>query len=746
MFMNRSVTQRCKVSGLAILILSGLASMTGCGMGTPVAPTDTVVPALSGMVHGGNQPVQGSYIALYATTSAGTGNAAYGASVTPIATTTTDANGDFSFSATPTCSSGQYAYLLAAGGNPGLTSGTNNQAILLMAALGPCSSVGSTGFVTINEVTTVAAAYALSGFFPTGGAGVTYSAVTGGGAVPGVTTSSANTQGLKDAFANAANIVSINTGLAYTATPNGAGAVPQGTIHALADILQNCVNSASAASSSCIGNSGSLTQAAPPTATNLETPANSLQAAIDIAQYPGNNPSKLFGLISSSPAFPTTVTTAPNDWSIGIAYNSALISSALGMTIDNYDDVWVSGSLNGDLLEYSPQGAPLSPTNTVPAVNGSTSTLSAVPAQAGWLQNVTFVTGSNGDNIRYMAFDQNNNLWMADGDQGKTTTFVDTGVLEYVPGGTPTSPTQGTASVKSYTAVNANYNTYAIAADKYGDVWTSSYKKSTCTAYTTANTGDCNVVEFVPTAYTPYASFGTGAYQSASVDGTAGSRGLAVDSSSNSPGAGNVWTTDIGFAKVGLFQTTLNASSAASASANETPITVTASTDATYGVAIDGSSNAWVVGTTTGNLYKLSPAGTVLNTYATTPAMYAPAYDVIDGNNNVFIASNVGGSSAKISTVVEFSSALGAFAPPAVGLSPLASGYAAGASGATFTSGTGLLYEATDLAIDRSGAIWVVGTGAYSTTAPNPSALVQILGVAAPTNPVLAFGQYGVKP
>ena len=81
----------------------------------------------------------------------------------------TDANGYFSISGDYTCTSGQQFYLLSIGGNPGLPDGQVNPVLYLMAAIGACPE-GQTNFATavpfisINEVSTVAAVYSLSGF------------------------------------------------------------------------------------------------------------------------------------------------------------------------------------------------------------------------------------------------------------------------------------------------------------------------------------------------------------------------------------------------------------------------------------------------------------------------------------------------------------------------------------------------------------------------------------------------------
>lgn len=817
---------RLLLLGFFALASTGTLLLSGCGIGSAAvdAPEVAAITGLSGHVHGGNNPVTGAKLTLYSTVNSGTSNAGYGGTATALGTATTDSNGNFQFSGASTCS-GQDAYILATGGNPGLsgfigsvtvgaggtgytgvptvsfsggggtgatatatvsggvvtgvtitaagsgytsvptvvftpTNGgsgatatavlSQNGGLVLAAAIGPCSSV-SGATVDINEVTTVAFAYALSGFLPTGGAGITNSFVAGGASGPGVTASTANTQGLKDAFNNAANIVNVSTGTPYTtASLSGSnGTVPVATINSLADILQGCVNT-SGISTQC---TSLYTDATPPSAAGIAAPTNTLQAIIDIAQYPGNNVGSLYTndmvAASGGAAFLPQVSAAPNDWTIGIAYNNSEISSPLGMAIDASDNVWVSGSLNGDLLEFSPTGATLSPTTS------TTPTSSSCTSQFGWLAAVTCVTSSKGDNFRYMAFDKSGNLFLADGVQssvasiGGGTNVAVTGVWEYS-GSTP--------SILPYTSVDQNYNTYAIAADKYGNVWTSSYKKSTCAAYSTSNpsttnTSACNVLELVPTGYTAYATFS--GFTSQSPDTAGGSRSIAVDSSSNSPGLGNVWTTDINSGKAALFQTTLNNGSVATAAANGTVISL--GTDTTSSVALDSASDAWIVGATTGSLFEVSPSGTVLygpsGTVSTTAAvtgLYAPAYNVVDGNNNIFIANNIGKSTAgPISTVVQYSKTKNAVFSPNAGFSPTASGYTAGSStaAATFTANTGLIYEGAYLAVDKSGALWVQGSGAYSSTAtPNPAGMVQILGVAAPTDPVLADGVYGTKP
>lgn len=509
---------------LSVLASAALIGLTGCGFSNTVVPGgDSQARMISGVVHGGQAPVQGAFIRYFATTSAG-----YGGTLTPIGTATTASDGTFTISVTGTCPSGQFGYLLASGGNPGLGAGTNNQALLLAAAVGPCSGINSGTIVNINEVTTIAAAYALSGFLPVGGAGITYAALQGSSA-PGVTTSATNTQGLTDGFLNAANIVTVSTGSANAAPLANTGIVPQATINSLGDILQDCVNSASGASTAC---TNLFAAAKPPTGTGIAAPANTLQAAIDIAQYPGANPSGLFSLISSQAAFQPTVAAAPNDWTIGVTYtySASLLKSGLGLGIDNYDNVYVTGSTGAstgtDLLVMSPQGTLL-----------NSALMSSV---------------ATSNNIRWIAFDKNNTAYMTDG-----ASF--NGIYQFVPT-TPANPSAGGTlnSLSDSTATGTtNTNTYALAVDKTGDVWTMGYKKSTCQGSAGGTLG-CFVVEFpAPVSATSTVTANTFAGSTQDVQpGISGSvgygaRGIAYDVNRN-----NLWTTEIGFSYLQLFNPT----------------------------------------------------------------------------------------------------------------------------------------------------------------------------------------------
>lgn len=88
-----------------------------------------------------------------------------GAAASVLGTTTTDALGDFSFSNVSVngglCGSGGLLYVVASGGSAGGELPAND-VINLVAAVGACSS--QPGYAVVNELTTVAAVYALDGF------------------------------------------------------------------------------------------------------------------------------------------------------------------------------------------------------------------------------------------------------------------------------------------------------------------------------------------------------------------------------------------------------------------------------------------------------------------------------------------------------------------------------------------------------------------------------------------------------
>jgi hypothetical protein len=135
-----------------------LALVSGCSH-IPVADSAVGTLALSGRIQGGQQPVTSANIQLYAVGATGDGSAATAMLKTAVKS---DSGGNFSITSDYTCgSSSQQVYLVVTGGNPGLSAGTNNAALAMMAGLGSCGSLSASTFILVDEVTTVGSIAAL---------------------------------------------------------------------------------------------------------------------------------------------------------------------------------------------------------------------------------------------------------------------------------------------------------------------------------------------------------------------------------------------------------------------------------------------------------------------------------------------------------------------------------------------------------------------------------------------------------
>jgi hypothetical protein len=265
----------------------------------------------------------------------------------------TGSDGSFSISGDYTCTPGQQVYLYALGGDPGLGTGAN-AAAGLMAALGSCPTGGNfmsgTSLITnvmVNEVSTVAAAYAMAGFATDAthvGSSGTALALTG----------------IANAFANAANLETIGTGVALATTPAGNGTVPQAEINTLANILAACVNS-NGAGSACTTLFANATADGTTTGTQ---PTDTATAAINIAHNP-ENVWELYGLGTASPPFTPGLSGQPHDWTISLTYTGGGMSNPQAIAIDAQGNAWLanegtSTGISGNLEKLSPLGAVLS--------------------------------------------------------------------------------------------------------------------------------------------------------------------------------------------------------------------------------------------------------------------------------------------------------------------------------------------------------------------------------------------------
>jgi sugar lactone lactonase YvrE len=607
--------------GLVSLLLSG------CGFG-PAAPATQVQPgAIQGKVHGGQQAVVGAHVYLYAANTTGYNiGSATNASVSLLNSNvltnepnnsgvdsngnyyvTTDVTGSFNisndYSCTPDANGvpGQQVYVYAVGGNPG--SG-DNPAASFMAVLGDCPAMGnfsSTPYVWVNEVSTVAAAYAIAGF-----------------AYDSTHVSSSGTDrakvGIQNAFANAANLASLSTGFALTTIPSGNATVPQTEINSLANILAACVNTSGAGSSACT----TLFSTAESTGSSGTVPGETATAMINIAHNPAINVGALFSIpvpaIPFVPALP--VSAAPDDFSISLNFFTI---SGLGnsVSIDAAGNLWM---VNGQysIIKLSSSGYLLSGSNgytdglNVPgwvaidvsgdAWVGQNSVYATLPAifslfefsnSGDLLSPADGYTGGGLDAERDIAIDGQGNIW--------TTNISGNSVSKFSSQGVPLSGSGGfTAS-----GMNVPLN---IAVDASGNAWITNYHADT-------------VVEL--------SSSGSALSGAGYTDGTGfPASGIAIDST------GNVW---VNYASNGsLFPHHMTKYSS---SGQVLSIFTGAGVPNGLSVAIDGADNIWSPNYFSDSIGELSNSGAVRsgpNGYVNS-ALFAPWWIAIDGSGNAWV-------------------------------------------------------------------------------------------------------------
>jgi hypothetical protein len=291
---------------LAISIATAAAFVTiGCGSHSQFQSpaTSAAVTGMRGKVRGGQQPITGSTIQLYAAGTTGDGSAATPLLTTPVAT---DSSGDFTITNDYTCPTpSTNVYLAATGGNPGLGLGTNNPNISMIAALGPCSNLNSSTYVFVNEATTIASVFPFTQFM------TSYSAL-------GSTTLAADVTAIDNDFATVNEFVDTTNGtLPGPSLPAGDGADTT-KLYTLSNIVSTCINSPGgiAGDGSPCGNF--FLYATPPSGSGVAAPTDIVGALLDIANYPTNNLAQLFALAPSTGPFQPTLPVAPADWTIRI--------------------------------------------------------------------------------------------------------------------------------------------------------------------------------------------------------------------------------------------------------------------------------------------------------------------------------------------------------------------------------------------------------------------------------------------
>jgi hypothetical protein len=636
-------------SGLGVLGC-GLLVLTGCSVGSSggfqTAAVQTVVQAvattpkagtkpgagISGTVHGGQSPIVGGNVYLFAantttygdasvsllTSSTGNPQDASGGPTNGDYYVITGGDGSFHISGDYSCTPNSQVYVYVLGGDTG--SG-NNPSVGLIAALGNCpvagNFMGTTPFLAVNEVSTVAAAYAIAGF-----------------AVDATHVSSSGTPlaqvGIANAFANAANLATLGTGVALTATPAGNGTVPQTEINTLANILAYCINtdgtfSGPSSPSNCYS---LLTTATSDGTGGGVQPTETATAAINIAHHPGANVASLFLLQEPTPPFPLDLSLQPNDFTIALTFPAGLnlpnmvaidgagnawitsqdptstsvieilsagaatpgtngytgggaLAGPWGVAIDLSGNAWVTNTTGNNVTELSslgssegsftaatmsgPSGIAIDGLGDAWITNGVNSTVSELSSAGADSSGLAGFLSSDLNIPDAIAIDGTGNAWVANSSGISVTEFTGAGVVQS--GGT------------GFTG-GGIYGPTSIAIDSFDNVWVAS-------PYSDSGLDPGGVTE-LSHAGAPMSNPTGGGLQNPSA--------IAID------GADNVWVGDSA-SKVIEFS---NAGALLSGAAGYLTPTVSSIAN---GVAIDGSGNVWIVFTQSNAVAELVGAG-----------------------------------------------------------------------------------------------------------------------------------------
>ena len=373
------------------------------------------------------------------------------------------------------------ATVVATGGKVGTNAANPN--LSLMTALGSCNALGS-GPVVVNEVTTVASAWATSPF-------AANDELTGNSSYLYLGTSSSNLSGLANAFAAVTNLVDITTGQARFMTLASNASVPYVEINTLADFLNACT-----ATSGGVEGDGSPCSVLFTAADTLLAsqsgfsgaigPSDTLQAAFNIAQHPErttaagvsqgayepDEDSNLHTLATSASPFQPILTANPVQATLALNHTSGgglTGASTVGsFAVDAGGNLWITDTTGGSVIEWNATGAALSPSTGFAAGGGPI----AIDANGnvwvsghGTLYELTSlgtpvsgspfagVAGGGSD----MVFDAQDNLWIANGG----------GVNEFNNFGVELSPASGFTT-------NALSGITAIGVDSSNNVWLAS--------------------------------------------------------------------------------------------------------------------------------------------------------------------------------------------------------------------------------------------------------------------------------
>ena len=539
---------------------------------------------LTGRVLSASTPIVGATVAIYA---AG-GSPGSGAGL--LVTTTSDTQGNFT--ARFSCpDSSTILYATALGGTfTGSVGGTSNLAIALLAIIGACNDLPGT--LILDELTTVAAAYALDAFIA-GGPGAARADQQASDAESDIGGGAGR---LMDAVATASLLANSATGglasslpamTQCTSAPASLNCEVRGKLIMLADALGGCVESPADTSAPCAALFACATPAGgrcnPPGGGSQ--PVDTLGAVLSIARNPGTVAvSGIYQLATQSPVYGGPAPAAPGDWTLALGFIAGGLGEPTGLALDGAGDVWVA-NYTGAVAKFSPTGVAQSP----------------VGGYAGGGLEASFG----------IAVDADGNVWVTNEQSAANVNDGLGSVTELSAAGSILSGANG------ITAGGIDYPV-AVVLDAGGNIWISNFGDSSLTALRADGA-----------ALSGSAGFSGG--------GLAFPVDLAVDA------AGNVWAANQGADRISEFApsgTPLSSAGGYTAGGFAVP----------QGIAVDQTSHIWVTNSYGDSVTELTDLGVPLSGAAgySGGGLQTPGGIAIDGAGTVWVANYRGASISEL--------------------------------------------------------------------------------------------------
>ncbi len=410
----------------------GLLASAGCLAGIAVFAAAAQGAQVSGSVVAAGTPVASSTVTLYA------GRA--GAAPLRLGSAATSGNGRFAITYRPPAGPA-VIYAVAAGGDT-----PTPRALRFMAVADPRS--GSPARLTLNELTTVASAYAMARFLHE-------TRITG--ASVGMRNAAATARGLADPATG-------RIGRVLATAPNGTATTTLGAVRTLAAVLGGCTRGT-------VQSCRALFQAsAPPRGA---APRDTLAAAHAIALNPADDVRGIYRLRKSvhyRPVLPH----APSSWVLSLKHTAGGFDGPGRMAFDSQGNIWVTNN-------FQPPG-------TGPGLY----TVALDPTGAPRLGGAVGGGGIMG-NWWGIAVDQQDRVWLSNftGDDPASFTSPD-----FTGGNAASLFTRDGTALSGPGGITAG-NLQApqgIAVDQRGNVWIANHVGNTVTMYPGGDPGQARVI------------------------------------------------------------------------------------------------------------------------------------------------------------------------------------------------------------------------------------------------------------